>query len=738
VAGVALSIWERLAERKAPAERPDAEAAAPSDGGDRRSIWETLQDRINISLYRPARSPHTVLSPLTSRRGQPYFILSNRNQYTYLRLGPEEHYLWSLMDGTRSVKELVIEYFSRFGVLAFGLVGQLVVHLRASRMLADGPVNVFHLLMQKLERGRWRHIPRLVWEVAAGRRALTIRKVDGVITWLYRHGGWILYTRPMQILYLVICGVGGWLFFKHATSGQIEIFRVGGSYAKGFLLLFGLNYFSIAIHELAHALTCKHYGARVNAAGALLFFGVPAYYVDTTDIWTRPARARIATSWAGPYSGFILAGLFSIFVEFWPDSPFAPFLHRLAFIWIYILIFNLIPLLDLDGYFMFIDWVDIPMLRQKALAFLRRDLWGKIRRWESLARQEILLTAYGLTTIAFMTFLIYLSVKYWGKRLTFLQELWAGGLGSRIVLFLLLPALTLPLLTPLITRAVLLGRAATGWARTVWRRPRRWTLREREALLRRVRFLSPLPEDVLPQVVSRVERMTFRPGATIIREGETGDRFYVIESGTAEVFVGDETQPRRVLTTGEYFGEIALLQRIPRTATVRAASRLIVLSLRKGSFDRLLAPAVAASGQIDEAIYALDQLRGFSIFAGLSSRELDELAHRLVRERFDPGTIVVKEGDPGDAFYLIDSGQAEAIATGQRVRTLGRGNYFGEIALLLDVPRTATVRALTPLEVFKLNRVDFDALLGTVLGHVGDALETVARERLGVSAGTLR
>lgn len=714
------SVWRRLAEQEP--------GPVSAEGG---GIWDVLRERINPASYRPVQSPETGAVPLTSRQGDPYYILTNPPRYTYLRLGPDDHHVWALMDGTRSVKDLVVEYFTRFGALAFGRVGQLVMHLKLSRMLVDPPMNLFAAVRRAVARDGWQYVPQVFWEIMTGRRKLTIRKVDGVIEWLYRHGGWILYTRPLQVVYLALSGIGGWLFAQHITSGQFNLFQAGGSYARGLLLLYVLNYASIAVHELAHALTCKHYGARINGAGALLYFGLPAYYVDTTDIWTKPARARIATSWAGPYSGLILAGLSSILVALMPASPIAPILHRLAFIWVLILVFNLIPLLELDGYFMLIDWLEIPMLRARALAFVRKELWAKLRRREPLTHLERLLAWFGVLSVAFSVFALFLAYRFWTRRVgPVARELWAGGTGSKALLALLLLVLALPLVVGWGGRLLRAGRAATGAVRTVWRKPRRRTLREREALLHQVRFLSPLAQEQRSEVAARMERSTFRPGDAVITHGEVGDRFYVIESGTAEVFVENEAQPRTVLSTGDYFGELALLYGVHRTATVRAASPLSVLWLRKGDFERLLASHVAASARVDEAIDALERLRAFAIFAGLSSRELDELARHLVHERFPAGATVVQEGAPGDSFYLIDSGQAEATTGGRRVRIMQRGDYFGEIALLLDVPRTATVRALTPLEVFKLSRADFDALVGTMLAQIAGTLEEVGRERL--------
>jgi len=227
-----------------------------------------------------------------------------------------------------------------------------------------------------------------------------------------------------------------------------------------------------------------------------------------------------------------------------------------------------------------------------------------------------------------------------------------------------------------------------------------------------------------------MHRQHFRAGEIIFRQGTEGDRFYVVEQGIAEVQVDEERTPRRHLTGGDYFGEIALLDRVGRTATVRAGSPLTVLWLGRGDFDRLLADHITPPPEVAERINTIEALRHFTIFAQLSSRELDTLASRLIRERFPTGAVVIKEGDPGDAFYLIDSGQAEVIAEGRRIEILTPGTYFGEIALLLNTPRTATVRALTPLEVLKFRRPDFEALVATTLHHVAGVLEEVGRERL--------
>jgi CRP-like cAMP-binding protein len=110
----------------------------------------------------------------------------------------------------------------------------------------------------------------------------------------------------------------------------------------------------------------------------------------------------------------------------------------------------------------------------------------------------------------------------------------------------------------------------------------------------------------------------------------------------------------------------------------------------------------------------LDLLRSVSLFAPLPAPTLERLASRLVRLEFPAGAVIAAEGDPGDRFYLLAEGQVEVRKGTRTLNTLGPGDFFGEIALLRDVPRTATVAAVTPVTVYALDREEF---VGAVSGH---------------------
>jgi len=103
----------------------------------------------------------------------------------------------------------------------------------------------------------------------------------------------------------------------------------------------------------------------------------------------------------------------------------------------------------------------------------------------------------------------------------------------------------------------------------------------------------------------------------------------------------------------------------------------------------------------------LAALRRTPIFAHLLPVTMERLARCAARVDVKTGTDVVREGDPGEAMYVIASGTADVVSAGRTVRTLSVGDYFGEIALLQDVPRTATVRAASPLTLYAIDREEF-------------------------------
>ena len=125
----------------------------------------------------------------------------------------------------------------------------------------------------------------------------------------------------------------------------------------------------------------------------------------------------------------------------------------------------------------------------------------------------------------------------------------------------------------------------------------------------------------------------------------------------------------------------------------------------------------------------LELLRKIPIFAPLPPAEQEHLAHELIPVSVAAGDIVVREGEPGDRFYVVRMGELQVSVDGEAVRTLGPGDHFGEIALLRDVPRTATVAATSDADLYALERDEF---IGSVTGHApsAEAADAVVMQRL--------
>ena len=129
----------------------------------------------------------------------------------------------------------------------------------------------------------------------------------------------------------------------------------------------------------------------------------------------------------------------------------------------------------------------------------------------------------------------------------------------------------------------------------------------------------------------------------------------------------------------------------------------------------------------------VEALKRAPLFEGLSKTQLSELAKRTEDLDFAPGRVLIHEGERGDEFYVIMEGEAEVTRGGQQVATRGGGEFFGEVALVEDVPRTATVTAVTPIRAFVLTRGRFLRLLDEQPEIERQVLRALAKRLVSVS-----
>jgi CRP-like cAMP-binding protein len=262
------------------------------------------------------------------------------------------------------------------------------------------------------------------------------------------------------------------------------------------------------------------------------------------------------------------------------------------------------------------------------------------------------------------------------------------------------------------------------------------TRQDYRGLLQRMPIFATMEDEEINLLVSRLAVEQASPGQVVIRQGDKGDKFYIIAQGHVEVSVRDERGVSEVvnqLDRGDYFGELALLHDAPRSATCRATVPTKVLSLSREDFMRLVKARFALREKVDRSIKWADLLRRMPLFAEVDAQQIQLIAAQLREEAYEPGAVIIRQGEIGETFYVIESGRVQvSVAQDGEEKVIaerGPGEYVGEIALLLEVPRTATVRALTPTNVLTLHKSDFDRLVVKHL-YVSRGLERETSRRM--------
>jgi CRP-like cAMP-binding protein len=1003
----------------------------PADSESTNNMWDELRSALDIKQYVPLRAIGILSKELTDKIGR-HFILKNGATHSYVRLSPEEFWVWEQLDGERTIQQLVLAYFMQFKAFAFDAIISLVDRLREGHMLAEPPRHLYADLVAGISRQSLSY--KLSWVArVVFTKEFVIKKLDAHLDHIYRFAGWILFTAPIQVLLLLVSVIGTALFILLALDPRYKLLAGDTAWQLGVLA-----YIPLVIHEFGHAITAKHMGCEVYRGGVMLYYGLPAAFVDTTDVWFFGKRARLAVTWAGPYTGYIIGGICSIIVYLFRQMPLpaAVMLLQLAFVGILTSTFNILPLIKLDGYYLLADALEIPQLRERSVDFIVHHLRTKLTQRKKWSREEVIFLLFGILAILSTIYFTYAGVVFWDsqastslseifnfhgniktvvislgiviialsaiyfslaliagslqkiylqlQRRGFLSNRWHASLALLIlaVMMTFLPPVILPTLSGWFTLlggvsaflfvswlclsnfrsmrgsvyawmwiplslAMLFGavnslgefniswrgfavsaRAATlglmlipilftgrflfnlrgswrslslilllagaivlalplfinapmEWGTLAgllmlagmlhWRmRPvtqihtdsdgslgstrekimmaynemhtsilaevesdfgmftrqrvetgayqirkksvgeveftksilgmtpndyggalaltldellagverlagkkyawralaygydqLHWELQEiaedyilkyvphssglsnklseehdeLRIMLRSIPLFIGMPETLITALSKQFRPYKFSAGEEIVRAGEIGDSFYIVRTGQLEVvgsaiFTGGEYKPldaplekdhvmfffnkaRRInlLVRGDYFGELALLEDKPHPATVRALTPAEVLRMGKEDFDRLIRNRIGFDTKTRAEIRRLSLLRQIPLFEGFDGGFLRFIVQKLEIVGINAGDSVFHQGDPGDKFYIIERGKAAVIIDGEQRATLGTGEYFGEISLLMKSPRSATVAALQPLELLQLRAEDFNALV---------------------------
>ena len=195
--------------------------------------------------------------------------------------------------------------------------------------------------------------------------------------------------------------------------------------------------------------------------------------------------------------------------------------------------------------------------------------------------------------------------------------------------------------------------------------------------------------------------------------GDDGDNFYVIDSGIYEIHVSKESDFGNPFKVGEYnqtgsFGELALMYNQPRSATIIANTDGILWVMGRQTFRKLVLKHAFRKRQLYENF-----LRELELLQSLTDYERSNVADALIPIEYVQGETIIQQGEDGDRMFFIEDGECDIYMNEKFHKRLGKGEYFGELALLNHEPRSATIVAATPkVKLASLEVESFERLLG--------------------------
>jgi putative peptide zinc metalloprotease protein len=370
-------------------------------------------------------------------RGEQTFIVKDPESRKYYRFRPVEVMVMQALDGERTIDEAASALaaegvpVSPRGVEKFA--GKLTAMGLVERTLGERSI----LLMERLRAERRRRLGKGIFKGDLLRLRWSVGDPDKLFErWLphlrfFFSRTFLILSVGLFALYFLIIGAK-WPEFSQTLANLYRMNVTLGSLA----VLWLTSAVIIVIHELGHGFTCKYFGGQVHEIGAMLIYFEPAFFCNVNDAWTFPElRARLWVTAAGSWIQLVVASVAS--VVWWAATP-GTVTYDVAFAAVLIggittVFMNINPLIPLDGYYALSDYLEVPNLRQRALAQVGWLLKTRVLRLDiprppaDAREQRIFLIYGGLASVYIALILLFFAISSLGW-----LSRWFGAVGVLI------------------------------------------------------------------------------------------------------------------------------------------------------------------------------------------------------------------------------------------------------------------------------------------------------------------
>jgi putative peptide zinc metalloprotease protein len=358
---------------------------------------------------KPRQRSGWALKQIPDDRGERQWVLRNTRTMRYLQLDEREVFIWEQLDGENTVRDLLFLYAQRYGELALPRIEKTLRSLAAIELIRgifERPEAEQLTLGRRIGRKLFRYLMHF---------EISVSGLDGAMGRIYHAFGWRFFTGTGVFLLWALIGAG--VFAMVVASGHQRLFDIKGMGLSGLAIVAAVYFVALVVHEGSHALAVKSYGRTVTRGGFMLLLGMPLAFVDTSDMWFGSRWSRIVVTLSGPLSTAGIAGICALIAAYADGPRVSAIAYHVAFGLYLNTLYNLNPLLPLDGYQALADALRMPRLREQAAAYFKKGIWADLKSGRKPGWRQVGMAAYGFTAVTGTALFVVMAFLIWRDRL---------------------------------------------------------------------------------------------------------------------------------------------------------------------------------------------------------------------------------------------------------------------------------------------------------------------------------
>lgn len=703
----------------------------------RNAVTLSDADGARIDNFRPK-----LVHYESSRISEKTIVIKNPEKHTYIELLEDDAAFLGYMNGSFTVTGILKEIFERTGRMSFKRLYSLLIDLYVNDFLEPAGCEALGLEGS----GTGKTSGNLLTRVSSlfKRLEIPLPPLAGVMK-LFSILTKPFLSLPVQVAALLLCiapvvfasllqtpqaaALGGFRdmlysamrIFSAPEQKGYNIFVFHDSHLFGLMMAYLAAFCVLSLRTFARGAVLLHHGCEAYRPALRSFYGIFYLDVDGRDIVMADRKGRMIYYLVGISSTLTIGTAINIVQQL---TGFNHVLY-LAYTIAYAITFMNLCVFFKSDLFQFIDvYFEIPHLRRHALSYVSKKFFQQILNFRSSFPEEKSLTTIACVGLAWLFLAVNVFFAFIRDNLTMLvADLSdADSILTRAVIVVFLMNIVAPFLAILASLLALLLRNLVALLSApvgrIMRKMMAGRGRTQADPAEIADFISGIPlfmnlsKEELLSLGGHLHQVQFKPGQNVVVQGDAGNAFYVILEGSADVVIENPSGLRSTVDTlkkGDSFGEVALIEHVPRTATIRAVEPLAVLELNKTLFDEFVLKSAGANEKITDIIRLTSLLRKIPFFEEMAASRIPDIISRLNKLPIRRGQFVIREGERGDLFYIIADGTFRVLKEpgGKLIATLQKNHSFGEIALLNNIPRTSSVVAETDGLLLTLSREEF-------------------------------